>query len=333
MGEHPQPGHHRGAGPARRHPGRRVPERLARLLAVLLAVTTGLLAGTAAPSTAAAPELLVPETMSVGTPLYEAHLEGRVLVNGVYRTALGGNQWKLLGSVADGHLVRAGRSVVLVTRGRSRRLATGARWASLTADGAHLMTPGKGSRIQFRDPVSGRLLFTRSAGKRGGWAPGAVRGNRVLVSFGKGPSRWVDRATGGRSRASAWGTTLADVGTDRLVLADPRSKPGRRCGKVVRLSRPRETLWSWCNDQPVAFSPDGASMLTVQPPVTRRGTTQVRWKNIADGAQVGAWRSRWAGGYTWDLGRPAFLVGDQEVAAWVTCTPTGCLRASALWSR
>jgi hypothetical protein len=287
---------------------------------------------------------LYPSRLEQGPPTSLLHTEEELIVDGDIRVSARGvpNMW-ILGKVGDDYLVNAARPdfrryrVVLVRPDGSRRVLQtfGQRTTAVpSADGRHL------ALVTIERPNTRvRVVRTRT---------GALVRERVFASYGVevadyGPRRMV--LTGLRGRTYWWNPhkgrlrlivprpASADIAADRLVVIVPHPRIDYEvCIETARLSHPSVRLWRSCRNRPIAFSPDGSRMATVDIRSDGIGPSlvQVRRQN---GKLLRTYRPPSFFGFVeWETDRRLLLqpIGPRYAAA-VRCGPEKCRRVSKLY--
>jgi hypothetical protein len=348
--------------PAHRPRRRRAAQGLLRTLAGAGAVllTTTLLAGTAAGSAAAtttgqasgpddgypAGTRLHPARLDRGPDTRLLHAERRVIVDGDRRVRVHTpDRISLLGRTGRQYVVVAfDRSyehwqVLRVKRsGETVRLARGRRFVPdpvLSADGSHvaLMSMiGRRTRIKVVDTGSGEVLRDRRF--RGAVEIEDYGTRRLLLdrfAFGRTSTFWWNPHNNRQHRITGKAAYIADIAADRLGVITRDNVDGL-CQKVVRLSRPRHTLWSSCTERALAFSATGRRMVTTNIYSDGLGprVVQVRGRR---GAVQHTYRAGYFGFLRWEDDRHLLMeVGGSRTTAAVRCDASGdCELGSRLY--
>jgi hypothetical protein len=324
-----------------------------------LLLTSTLLAGTAVGSAAATPgrasgpddgypagTRLHPARLDRGPDTRLLHAEGRVIVDGQRRVRVHTpDRISLLGRSGRQYVVAASdRSyehwqVLRVKRsGDTVRLARGRRFVPdpvLSADGSHvaLMSMiGRRTRIKVVDTRSGEVLRDRRF--RGAVEIEDYGPRRLLLdrfAFGRSSTFWWNPHNNHQDRIAGKAAYIADIAADRLGVITRDDVDGL-CQKVVRLSRPRHTLWSSCTERALAFSATGRRMVTTNIHADGLGprVVQVRGRH---GAVRHTYRAGYFGFLRWESDRHLLMeVGGSRTTAAVRCDASGdCELGSRLY--
>jgi hypothetical protein len=332
---------------------RSVVAAVAAALLTSLALTTPGTASASTPGAASAAALddgyprgttLYPGRLDQGPPTPLLHTEEEVIVDGDVRVPVTdlGNMW-ILGKVGDDYLVNAlgppdGPSRVVLVRpnGTRRVLQTiGQRTTAIpSANGRHLAL----MTYERRNATRIRVVRTRT---------GALVRERVFRSYFEISDYGLRRMvlTGLRSRTYWWNPhtnrlrllvprpAAAHIAADRLVITVPHPRIDYEvCVETARLSRPSVRLWRSCRNWPIAFSPDGRRMATVNIHSDGVGPSLVQVRR-QDGKLLKTYRPpSFFGFVVWETDRRLLLqpIGPRYAAA-VRCGPVECRRISKLY--
>ena len=100
------------------------------------------------------------------------------------------------------------------------------------------------------------------------------------------------------------------------------------CAQVVRLARPATVRWRSCRERVAAFSPDGATMLTIGILVDGVGPNVITLRRT-DGTKLASWTTSWFSGWEWESPGTVLLeVNGKRRSATVRCTLAACENAT-----
>lgn len=310
----------------------------------VVALTSALLA---APVGVAVPtQRLEPRDLPRGADVLIPHVEDdRVFVDGARRVEIDADRVDLLGASGDAFLLSTtddeGTSLRRVVRlepdGTTTVLLRGAAayLVRLTADGSRLVQARVGMHRPWRTTISSWSARTGALRARhviDGYADLVDADRRRAVLSSGSRTFWFHLRSGRRTPIVARGASAGDIETDRLSTYTGDPYLGG-CTVVSRLSRPRVALWRSCKERVHNFSPDGASMMTIDLLADGIGPSRV-WVRRVRGDLVGRYVTDWFGAIEWEDDDTVLLdVNGRHNSATVRCTAQACETASDLGPR
>lgn len=152
------------------------------------------------------------------------------------------------------------------------------------------------------------------------------------VLTGTSPDRtlWWNYRSGATKRIVKRGGGTADIQADRLATLTGDPYEGG-CTVVTKLSRPRAVLWRSCEDIPIAFSPSGRRMATVDLRADGLGPGEVTARRTKGGKTLATYQTYWFSSITWESNQALVMDANaKKRAATVRCEVDDCERASGL---
>ena len=301
-----------------------------------IALGTALVALVAAPALAApAPTVHIkPAQLERGADSTVPRMAGdRTIVDGDTRIELDEPAY-LLGTSGDEYVVASYPHVLRVGADGSTERVT--RYGSagdpqLTADGEEVLVSrivrGR-SVIRVVDSTTGDEVST---GRFSGYVGvlDADAGRAVLTGTSPERTLWWNYRSGDTRTIVERGGGTADIGSDRLATLTGDPYEGG-CTVVSRLSRPRVVLWRSCQDIPIAFSPSGRKMVTVDLLADGLGPGEVTARRTRGGREIATYTSYFFGPITWETNQALLMEAHSRTrVAVVRCEAADCERASA----
>lgn len=299
----------------------------------------------AAPATAGAPTTdLQPQRLERGPDVAGPRIEDGVFIDRDRRIDLPGTAAEIIGDTPTGWVVgtfrtdmagnRKGGRVVKVDRSGSVR--TLARHVDpsvmrLSEDGAFLVGVPDSSRSRGTVTVWGVVSMTDgpAAERRFRGYPEvlAADGVKVLIRTTTRTFWWNHARDEVRTPLTRQIAGPADVQHDLLQTFTKDPYLGG-CAQVVRLARPRTVRWRSCGERVAAFSPDGATMLTIGILTDGIGPHEITLRRT-DGTKLAAWTTSWFSGWQWESPGTVLLeVNGARTAATVRCALAECENAT-----
>ena len=310
--------------------------------------TTALMTAAAAavalvvPAAATAPTAdLQPQALPRGADIAVPHIEDGVLVDGVRRTELPGNDASVLGRSGDALLVAAWRTNSV---GEQRR----ARVVRVEPDGlVRTILVGDEARSALVSEEGSRLVVAEETGRRraavtvlsaddgseiarrvmDGYPQVVTADDRkVVVQTMRRALLW--RVGPNRTRTLTRGIAgLADIEHDLFVTYTKDPYLGG-CTRLVRLTDRDATVWRSCKERVAAVSPDGTQMVTFPILTDGVGPGEITLRTIR-GNRLTTWTTGWFSGWEWESPGTVLLdVNGSRKASTVRCTLDQCENAS-----
>ncbi|MCF6377194.1 hypothetical protein L2K70_06235 [Nocardioides KLBMP 9356] len=311
--------------------------------ALISALAAGL--ALAAPAGAAAPTTdLQPQRLERGPDVAGPSVEDGVFVDGGRRVDLPGNDGAVIGDTPTGWVVGTwrtnavgerlgGRVVKVDTSGNVVTLARRVDPMSLVLgeDGSYLVGVLDPSRSRGTVTVWGVVSTDASpSGERGfrGYPEVlAVNGVKALIRTTTRTFWWNFARDEVRKPLTTKPAGPANVQHDLLQTFTKDPYLGG-CAQVVRLQRPATVRWRSCRERVAAFSPDGATMITIGILTDGVGPGEVTLRRT-DGKKLATWTTSWFDGWRWESPEAVLLdVNGARTSATVRCVLADCENAT-----
>lgn len=305
------------------------------------ALLTVLVAGTALalPAQAAAPTVeLQPQQLTRGADVAVPHIEDGDFVDGDRRVELPGTVARIIGPSGGGWLVGTNN----VDRKRNQRVVRVSADGSvsdvlrqvdpasvvLSEDGSALLAVVRPRRrsatVRVWAPVDGSLVAERTF--RGNPEVVSARGPKVLLRTA-GRTVWWKWAKDNVRHVTSRLSGPASIEHDLLTTYTKDPYLGG-CTQLVRLSRPRQKVWTSCKERVAAFAPDGTQMLTFHILTDGLGPGEIHLRET-DGTRLATWTTNWFSGWEWESPTTVLLdVNGKRKSATVRCTLGACENAT-----
>jgi hypothetical protein len=305
------------------------------LLAVLAAGTA-----LALPAQAAAPTVdLQPQQLARGADVAVPHIEDGDFVDGDRRVELPGTVARVIGRSGESWLVGTSN----VDRNRNRRVVRVDADGTVTdvlrnIDTGSVIISADGSTLAWQRYVSrGRKVITYAASAADGTVLGSrgparstslldVDATRLVLSAGDRVFEW--EPTSGRTRTVVKKMAgMASIEHDLLTVYTKDPYLGG-CTQLVRLSKPRQKVWTSCKERVAAFSPDGTEVLTFHILTDGLGPSEIHLRET-DGTRLASYTTSWFGDWGWEAPGTVLLeVNGKRRSATVRCTLGACDNAT-----
>ena len=311
--------------------------------ALISALAAGL--ALAAPAGAAAPTDLQPQRLERGPDVAGPRIEeGNVFVDGARRVDLPGADGEIIGDTPSGWVVGTFRTNAAGNRLGGRVVKVDPSGAVITlarhVDPSTLVLSEDGSSlVGVPDASRSRGTVTVWSVVPTGSVPAAERtfrgypevlaasGTKVLIRTTTRTFWWNEARDEVRKPLTRKIAGPADIEHDLLQTFTKDPYLGG-CAQVIRLKRPATVRWRSCKERVAAFSPDGATMLTVGILSDGIGPNVITLRRT-DGTRLASWTTSWFGGWDWESPDAVLLdVNGTRKSATVRCVLDDCENAT-----